>query len=306
VYAVDRIADVLARRHYQRERDQEYDREAVVEPKNRGVDLYVRDLDEALEATEYVQHLRGRPRCILISWRLAAPSSAPRPTNGHRLCRHRVRRKRRPHGTSATSRSTTSRSTTSRTTTSALRPCSESVGSRRRRRHSDPRTHASRHPNTGARCATEITTGARATSAPRSHSRVAGNPILAIRLEPPRAKSPRARSRPRRSCEAGSRARTPLRILGLLLLLLVLLLPRLRLHSIEPTDVSSRLPAILEPPSRRPCSRGSSPGSLLIRRVTPLTPLILSLLLLPLLLLPLLLLPLLLTMLLDAPRSGGR
>ena len=48
VNAVDRIADVLARRHDQGERDQQDDRQAVVEPEYRGVDVDVRDLYEAL------------------------------------------------------------------------------------------------------------------------------------------------------------------------------------------------------------------------------------------------------------------
>lgn len=58
VYAVDRIADVLAGRHYQRERDQQDYRKAVVETKDGRVDVDVRYFNEALQAAEYVQHLR--------------------------------------------------------------------------------------------------------------------------------------------------------------------------------------------------------------------------------------------------------
>lgn len=57
VYAVDRIADVLASGDDQRERYQQDHREAVMQTEHRAVDVDVRDLYEALQAAEYVQHL---------------------------------------------------------------------------------------------------------------------------------------------------------------------------------------------------------------------------------------------------------
>jgi len=57
VNAVDGVADVLAGGDDQRERYQQDDREAVVQAEHGAVDVDVRDLYEALQAAEYVQHL---------------------------------------------------------------------------------------------------------------------------------------------------------------------------------------------------------------------------------------------------------
>lgn len=67
VYAVDRVADVLAGGDDQGERDQYNHREAVVQSKDSAVGVDVRDFNEALETTEYVQHFgterhRGREK----------------------------------------------------------------------------------------------------------------------------------------------------------------------------------------------------------------------------------------------------
>lgn len=57
VYTVDGVAHVLSGRDDQRERDQQDHREAVVQPEDGCVDVYVRNLDQAFQAPEYVQHL---------------------------------------------------------------------------------------------------------------------------------------------------------------------------------------------------------------------------------------------------------
>lgn len=56
VNAIDRIANVLPGSDDQRERDEKDDRETVVQPEHSCVDVHVRDLDQAFQASEYVQH----------------------------------------------------------------------------------------------------------------------------------------------------------------------------------------------------------------------------------------------------------
>ncbi len=56
VDAVDRIADVLSRRHNETERQQDHDRDAVVQPEDGRVYVDVADFDQVLETAEYVQH----------------------------------------------------------------------------------------------------------------------------------------------------------------------------------------------------------------------------------------------------------
>lgn len=59
VDAVYRVADVLAGRHDQTEGEEDHHRDGVVETEDRGVDVYVGDFDEVLEASEDIQHLGG-------------------------------------------------------------------------------------------------------------------------------------------------------------------------------------------------------------------------------------------------------
>ena len=56
VDAVDRITDVLPRRHDETEGEQDHHRDAVVQPEDGRVDVDVADFDEVLETAEYVQH----------------------------------------------------------------------------------------------------------------------------------------------------------------------------------------------------------------------------------------------------------
>ena len=56
VDAVDGVANVLPRRHDQREGQQAHDGEGVVQPEDRAVDVHVAHLDQVLEAAEHVQH----------------------------------------------------------------------------------------------------------------------------------------------------------------------------------------------------------------------------------------------------------
>lgn len=57
MYAIDRIADVLPGSDDQGKRDQQDHREAVMQPEDSCVDVHVRDLDQALQAPKYVEHL---------------------------------------------------------------------------------------------------------------------------------------------------------------------------------------------------------------------------------------------------------
>ena len=54
--AINGIADVLSRRDYERESYERHHRKRIVQPKNGAVDVNVRDLHEALQPPENVQH----------------------------------------------------------------------------------------------------------------------------------------------------------------------------------------------------------------------------------------------------------
>ena len=59
VNTVDGVADILSGGDNQRESQQEADGHGVVQPKNGTVDCHLADFDEALEASEHVQHFSG-------------------------------------------------------------------------------------------------------------------------------------------------------------------------------------------------------------------------------------------------------
>ena len=63
VDAVNGVANVLPRRHDEREGEQAHHREGVVQPEYRAVDVDVADLDQVLEAAEDVQHDWTSVRC---------------------------------------------------------------------------------------------------------------------------------------------------------------------------------------------------------------------------------------------------
>ena len=65
VDAVDRVADILSRRHNQTEGQQDHHCDTVVQPEDGRVDVDVADFDQVLETAEYVQH-GGRSRCRSI------------------------------------------------------------------------------------------------------------------------------------------------------------------------------------------------------------------------------------------------
>jgi len=65
VDAVDRVADILSRRHNEAEGQQDHHRDGVVQPEDGRVDVDVADFDQVLETAEYVQH-GGRSRCRSI------------------------------------------------------------------------------------------------------------------------------------------------------------------------------------------------------------------------------------------------
>ena len=59
VDAVDRITDVLPRRHDETEGEQDHHRDAVVQPEDGRVDVDVADLDQSLQPDEDVEHVGG-------------------------------------------------------------------------------------------------------------------------------------------------------------------------------------------------------------------------------------------------------
>ena len=64
VHAVDGIAHVLPRGHYEGKRQQAHHRERVVQSENCAVNVDMDDLNQVLESPEDVQHVGGR---LLVS-----------------------------------------------------------------------------------------------------------------------------------------------------------------------------------------------------------------------------------------------
>jgi len=62
VDAVDRVADVLSRRHNQTEGQQDHHRDAVMQPEHGGVNVDVANFDQVFQSAEYVQHGGSRRR----------------------------------------------------------------------------------------------------------------------------------------------------------------------------------------------------------------------------------------------------
>lgn len=67
VHTVNGVTDILARRHDQAERDKHHHSDRVMQPEHGRVNVHVRDLDEVLEAAEYVQHGVWLSGCLAVS-----------------------------------------------------------------------------------------------------------------------------------------------------------------------------------------------------------------------------------------------